>query len=322
VQQCKRYPNSVAKPIQRERHVNGMGVARRNLSVIPSVVDRAAVFTKIDNAKRTCLLNESNPGRLILLFVKPKLEYPWTEVSIMSVPTGVASVAVDPPVPNRMTRITPPPAAVQAKDNLKMAIMAASFIAVGAVCFWMKHSVAGYVLGALGLVFFISIFSKKTDVGQCPYCMAQFRDSKLTVKDGLMRCEQCGEYSQIANRTVKPLDPTTYANSPRFESALFKQGSMPNVCANCGAPATRLDTVSTSSLNKTLAVAGAARLMTGAPGLAVFSNKQASVSIPYCDQHRDAVALSFDWRKKPILTWCSLRLMRRYLAVNRGKEEY
>lgn len=240
----------------------------------------------------------------------------------MSAPTGVATAALDPPVPNRTTRITPPSSAVKAKDNFNMAVMAATFMAVGAVCWWMKHSVAGSILGGLGFIFLISIFSKKTDVGQCPYCMVQFRASKLTVKDGLMRCEACGEYSQVESKTVKPLDPTTYSNTPKFESAVFKQGSMPNACASCGAPATRLDTVSTSSLNKTLAVAGAARLMTGAPGLAVFSNKQASITIPYCDQHRDAVALSFDWRKKPILAWCSLRMMRRYLLVNRGKEKY
>jgi hypothetical protein len=221
-----------------------------------------------------------------------------------------------------MTRITPPPAAVTAKDNFSMAVMAAIFIVAGAVCFWMKHSVAGYILVGLGLVCVFSIFSKRTDVGQCPFCMAQFRESTMTVKEGLLRCEKCGEYSQVANKTVKPLDPATFSNSPKFESAVFKQGSMPNACASCGAPATRLDAVSASSLNKTLAVAGTARLMTGAPGLAIFSNKQASISIPYCDQHREAVALSFDWRKRPILTWCSLRMMRRYLAVNRGKENY
>jgi hypothetical protein len=240
----------------------------------------------------------------------------------MSAPTGVATAAIDPAVPNRMTRITAPPAAVKAMDNFNMAVMAAIAILAAAVCFWTNHSVAGYVLGGLGLVFLVSIFSKKADVGQCPYCMAQFRETKLTVKDGLLRCEQCGEYSQVANRTVKPLDPTTYSSSPKYESAVFKQGSMPNACASCGAPATRLDTVSSSSMNKTLAVAGAARLAAGAPGVAIFSSKQASIAIPYCDQHRDAVMPAFDWRKKPVLTWCSLRMMRRYLAVNQNKEKY
>jgi predicted Zn finger-like uncharacterized protein len=118
----------------------------------------------------------------------------------MSTPTGVATVAIDPPIPNRMTRITPPPAAVKAKDNFNMGIMAAIAILAAAVCFWTNHSVACYVLGGLGLVFFASIFSKKADVGQCPYCMAQFRETKLTVKDGLLRCEQCGSTLRLRTK--------------------------------------------------------------------------------------------------------------------------
>lgn len=152
--------------------------------------------------------------------------------------------------------------------------------------------------------------------------MNQFRVKVAVAKDGLLRCEHCGEYSQVRDKIVKPLDPSTYSESPRFESAMFKQGSMPNACVSCGGPATRIDTVTKSSLNKTLAVAGAARLVSGTPGLAVFHNKQASITVPYCDQHRDKLALSFDWRKRPVLSWCSLAMMRRYLAVNRGKEKY
>ena len=237
----------------------------------------------------------------------------------MNTPTGVAPA--DSGVPNRTTRIAPPSAEVKAKDNLNLSIMAAILIAAVALCLYTQHSVAGYILGGLSLVLLSSLFTKKSDVGQCPFCMAQFRET-ISVKNGLLRCEQCGEYSAVTHKVVKPLDPTTYSDSPKFESAVFKQGSMPNACVSCGAPATRLDNVSTSSMNKTLAVAGAARLMTGAPGVAIFSSKQASVSIPYCNSHRDALILSFDWRKRPVLTWCSLRMMRRYLAVNRGKEKY
>ena len=228
----------------------------------------------------------------------------------------------DLPVPNRITQITPPSAAVQAQDNVRIGVIAAILIVAAALFFWMGHSIIAFLLGAIALMFLISIFTKKTDVGQCPYCVAQFRATPLVIKDGLLRCEQCGEYSQVVGKMVKALDPGTYSNSPKFESSVFKQGSMPNACAACGAPATRLDTVNASSINKTLAAAGAARLMTGAPGVAIFSSKQASISIPYCDQHRDAVTLSFDWRKKPVLAWSSLRMMRRYLAVNRGNEKY
>lgn len=240
----------------------------------------------------------------------------------MSTQTTVAVLPGDPPVPNRITRIVPPSAAVKAKDNLNLVVMAAIAIVAALVFLWMKHPVPGFILIGLGLVFFISLFTKKTDVGQCPYCLAEFRHTSLVVKNGLMRCEQCGEYSQVAGKAVRPLDPATYSNSPKFESAVFKQGNMPNACVACGAPATRLDTVTTTSMNKTLAVAGAARLLTGTPGVAIFSSQQASITVPYCDQHRENLTLSYDWRKRPVLTWSSLRMMRRYLAANRGKETY
>jgi len=240
----------------------------------------------------------------------------------MSTATRTPGIAADLPVPDRTTRIGRPTAEMEAKSNLTAGIMGAVFAIAGTVAYWRGHSIGAYILGGLGVVLFISIFTKKTDVGQCPYCLGNFTATPTIVASGLSRCEKCGEYSQIANKIVKPMDPATYSESPKFESALFKQGSMPNACAACGAPATRLDTVTSSTMNKTLAAAGAARLMTGTPGLAIFSSKQASISIPYCDQHRNAVTIGFDWRKKPILTWSSLRMMRRYLAVNRGKEKY
>lgn len=240
----------------------------------------------------------------------------------MSTTTRTPGIAADLPVPDRTTRIGRPTAEMEAKSNLTLGIMAAVFAAAGAVAYWRGHSIGACILGGLGVVLFISIFTKKTDVGQCPYCMANFTATPTIVKSGLSRCEKCGEYSQVANTIVKPMNPAAYSESPKFESALFKEGSMPNACAACAAPATRLDTVTSSTMNKTLAVAGAARLMTGTPGVAIFSSKEASISIPYCDQHRNAVTIGFDWRKKPILTWSSLRMMRRYLAVNRGKEKY
>jgi ribosomal protein L37AE/L43A len=237
----------------------------------------------------------------------------------MSTTTRTPGMAADLPVPDRTTRIGRPTAEMEAKLNRTFGIMAAVFAIAGAVAYWSGHSIWAYILGGLGVVLFISIFTKKTDVGQCPYCLENFT---ATVESGLWRCEKCGEYSQIANKIVKPMDPATYSESPKFESVLFKQGSMPNACAACGAPASRLDTATSSTMNKTLAVAGAARLMTGTPGLAIFSSKQASITVPYCDQHRNGVTIGFDWRKKPILTWSSLRMMRRYLHVNRGKEKY
>ena len=42
-------------------------------------------------------------------------------------------------------------------------------------------------------------------------------------------------------------------------------------------------------------------------------------NVPYCDQHKDAIQLVINQSKQLDLKWRSLRMMRRYLAVNRGK---
>lgn len=237
-------------------------------------------------------------------------------------PTAVPSTASQPPIPNRTTKIAPPTAAVKTRDNITLTIFAAIVFAIAGAFYWNGHPVPAYCLGAFGALLLVSLFTRKSDVGQCPFCMNQFRVTIAVSKDGLLRCDHCGEYSEILDKIVKPLDPSTYSESPKFESPMFQQGSMPNACVACGAPATRIDTVTKSSLNKTLAVASAARLVSGTPGLAVFRNKQASITVPYCDQHKDKLLLHFDWRKRPVLTWCSLAMMRRYLAVNRGKQKY
>ncbi|HMJ23911.1 MAG TPA: hypothetical protein VK513_18485 [Terriglobales bacterium] len=86
----------------------------------------------------------------------------------MSSPTGVVAAVADPPVPNQVTRISPPSTDVKARDNFNRGIMATVLVAAAAICFWTKHSVAGYILGGLGLVLIISLVTKKSDVGQCP----------------------------------------------------------------------------------------------------------------------------------------------------------
>jgi hypothetical protein len=39
--------------------------------------------------------------------------------------------------------------------------------------------------------------------------------------------------------------------------------------------------------------------------------------IPYCEKHHAAVELKIDQRKRVTLEWCSLRMMRQYLAINK-----
>jgi hypothetical protein len=83
----------------------------------------------------------------------------------MNTATRTPGIAADLPVPDRTTRIGRPTAEMEAKSNLTAGIMAAVFAVAGAVAYWRGHSIGAYIFGGLGVVLFISIFTKKTDVG-------------------------------------------------------------------------------------------------------------------------------------------------------------
>lgn len=93
---------------------------------------------------------------------------------------------------------------------------------------------------------------------------------------------------------------------PTFVSPVFEGGVWPKGCLACGAPPTRLDQV--KARNVSIGMLALGRLW-------VTSGKASG--IPYCDAHRDAVELKIDQRKRVTLEWCSLRMMRRYPAVNK-----
>ena len=123
--------------------------------------------------------------------------------------TCTINSALDLPVPDRTTQITRPAAAMEAKTNFKLGIIAAVFGVAAALAFWAGHSVAAFICGGLAAGLFISIFTKRSDVGQCPFCLVNFTATPALVKSGLVRCDACGKYSEIANKVVKPMDPST-----------------------------------------------------------------------------------------------------------------
>jgi hypothetical protein len=105
------------------------------------------------------------------------------------------------------------------------------------------------------------------------------------------------------------MDPNTSNDTPRFLSPVFEGAVWPAGCVACGAPPTRYETLNDRSVNA-LGVAMGRLLVTRAS----LSN------VPYCDVHRDGVKMILGQGKKMDLRWCSLRMFRHYLAVNRGKK--
>lgn len=81
----------------------------------------------------------------------------------------------------------------------------------------------------LGLALFITaLFSPKTLVAPCPFC-----DSAI---DGILpdrtkvqelRCKECYEYSVVQGGKVKPMDPATSNDTPRFRPRRARHNASP-----------------------------------------------------------------------------------------------
>jgi hypothetical protein len=232
----------------------------------------------------------------------------------------------DPPVATRVTYPVERSAESAKKNRMVLGVLAVVLLAGAGLALYRGWTAAGIILGVLGLFFGIAALSKMAKVAHCPYCDAEAWPIGSKVTQALLRCPECGEYSQYAGGKVRAYDPLAVAAAPKFESVVFKNGGFPNACAACGAPATRVDEVSTSKIDGSTAALSGARLAhalaTGSPALLLLRRTQASINVPYCEKHRGAVQLKIDMQKRPVLVWSSYRMLRRYLAANRAKENY
>ena len=235
--------------------------------------------------------------------------------------TAVEPVLVAPPVSKRSLPLREP---THSEYLTRLAIC--EIIAIGAfvgawLC-WGAHIKIGAFFFVLIAAFFGYLgFSTYGRKAQCVYCDNDLGETSQSELGQKMRCNKCGEYSQVAGDKTVALDPTAVAHEPIFESALFKEASIPLACAICGASPTRFDTVSATRSNKGAAAAIlAGTALVGRPAV-YYSREKASIQVPYCDQHRDGVTLRFH-AGKPSLLWRSYRMLRCYLAANRGKQSF
>jgi hypothetical protein len=219
----------------------------------------------------------------------------------------------DPPVPNRST----PVREMTAAEKLKLTLFLAGFgLVLCAGSWWMLHNgylFWGIIFGAVGLLCVVGAFGTKNLKGACPYCGNDI--GAIPRKDRghgtEVHCDRCHEYSVVNSGMVRPLDPGTTSETPKFESPVFKNSVWPKACVACGEPPVRLDDLSKTTV-------GAAHVLMGR--LAIV---RGSVNgIPYCDKHRDQLSLKIGMDKKLILCWTSLRMMRRYLAANRSRQAH
>ena len=217
----------------------------------------------------------------------------------------------DPPVPNRSF----PVVEKSSGDKLRTFLLCAAIgVVFCAVAWWLwqnDYRFYGGIAGAVGLFAVIAAFGGSTLTAKCPFCGSAI-DTILNREEGrYVRCEKCSEYSTINVGILRPLEPGTKSETPKFESPVFRASVWPKACVACGEAPTRCDDLSKTTIGVLPALVGHLQIIHGSVK-----------GIPYCDKHRDSLGLKAGSDKKLRLQWTSLRMMRRYLAANRNRAAY
>lgn len=216
----------------------------------------------------------------------------------------------DPPVSPRTTSLAPPVGPARRKHILQMGAITLFFLALpAALLLYWHHWIAGGIFALLTVAMVHGSLVSKVWIAACPYCAAVFETTQGLAPDKegkVVQCKSCFEYSIYSGGRVRAHDPNSISEVPTFVSPVFENGVWPNRCVACGAPPTRLEEVKTRNVSYGMLAFGR-----------IWVSSAKTSGIPYCEAHRAAVELKMDQAKRVSLLWCSLRMMRRYVAVNR-----
>jgi hypothetical protein len=230
-------------------------------------------------------------------------------------PTAMTTVD-DPPVATNVSAMSKPTAGIVVKKIIAAIVAIVVIGGIGVVLYlwleilWLTLVVAG--VGLLGGVLMI-VGAFKGLIARCPYCnglvgaSATGVDLEVSAEPTIVRCEGCGEYLTAQQGQLRATDPSTLSDDHAFECACYKDSTWPPMCAVCGAPPERFDDLHAGSMS------GAALLV---GRLTTYSGSIKGV--PHCAQHKEGVALKIE-DEKLRLRFRSLRMMRRYVALNRGR---
>ncbi len=215
---------------------------------------------------------------------------------------------IDPPVPSTTLPIEEMTGSEVTKNKLSLAGFGMAFGLIGLGCYVNSHPVWASGFGLVAAFFLALIFSKPAKIGVCVYCGHRHTGILGDEENKELQCENCLEYLLVHQGAVRALDPTTVSEPPRFVTPAFEDGVWPAGCVACGASPVRYDEIKASSVNALALATGRLRVMKGA-----------AQGVPYCAEHKDALKLSVTQNRKLELQWSSLRMMRRYLALNRSR---
>src|SRR5262249_21352945 len=148
--------------------------------------------------------------------------------------------AADAPLPSRATSLEALSKEEARKNTVILILLALGLGCTGGVLWHFGHTIWGGIAGGIGLLFAIVSLSPKALVAPCPYCSHRMGGQLESDETKELHCEKCFEYSILEGKTVRPLDPSTVSETPRFEAPVFQNLRWPKACVACGTPPTPL----------------------------------------------------------------------------------
>ena len=192
------------------------------------------------------------------------------------------------------------------ESDAQLSVVATVLAVLSALALW-YGSIFWTVLLAVGTAVTIAVkYGTKSLVGRCPFCSARL-DTIEGMDGAEVRCPSCSDYSIVEGMQIRPLENPAEPDGLRFTSPLYKDSRWPRGCVACGASPDRLEEVSGETVQASSLLVGRLVVAKGkAPG------------VPYCSAHKDALEVRSTQGLELELRWSSLKMMRRYLAANRG----
>jgi hypothetical protein len=229
-----------------------------------------------------------------------------------SAPAPVMSDAAAASVPNRSNPLRKPTSA----ETMHQLLLGLGGIVIGGALgallyyFGLRFlAIADWVVATGGSL--LIVLGSRDEVSACPFCGATLTILPKPDPSGKplpVQCKKCWEYSGLQKGFVSPYNPNAVEDRPTFLSPIQQIALWPRGCVQCGEAPTRFEEVGTTSSNKGLLAVGVVRVSS-------FKLK----GVPYCDAHNKAVEMTTGIDNRVYLKWCSLPMMRRFMAANKGR---
>ena len=168
---------------------------------------------------------------------------------------------------------------------------------------------------------FLYLAFKGSAVSTCPECANSLDGLAAGANDGVL-CRSCLKYLEGTGGELRATDEGRIADQPLFRAKAPQPQVWPEGCCVCGAKATRGEEVHVTIPTKG-DISGHAALALGTGGMLISSGGgiRYTVTVPYCDGHKEGALLTGSTPGELFLSFRSLPYLRAFCQANDVKPE-